>query len=55
MELEGSIPNSQELSTCPYPEPNIFVSNCKVSGEHAVSQMFEALYYNPKGRVFETR
>jgi hypothetical protein len=21
MELEGSIPNSQELSTCPYPEP----------------------------------
>jgi hypothetical protein len=22
MELEGSIPNSQELSTCSYPEPD---------------------------------
>jgi hypothetical protein len=22
MEPEGSIPNSQELSTCPYPEPD---------------------------------
>jgi hypothetical protein len=21
MEPEGSVPNSQELSTCPYPEP----------------------------------
>jgi hypothetical protein len=22
MEPEGSVPNSQELSTCPYPEPD---------------------------------
>jgi hypothetical protein len=24
MELEGSLPHSQELSTCPYPEPDQF-------------------------------
>jgi hypothetical protein len=26
MEPKGSIPNSQELSTCPYPDPDILLS-----------------------------
>jgi hypothetical protein len=41
MEPEGSIPNSQELSTCPYPEPD------QSSPQHPIPPLQDASQYYP--------
>jgi hypothetical protein len=41
MELEGSIPNSQELSTCPYPEPD------QSSPHHPILTLIDPFEYYP--------
>jgi hypothetical protein len=41
MEPEGSIPNSKELSTCPYPEPDLS------SIYHPIQPVQDPSYYFP--------
>jgi hypothetical protein len=41
MEPEGSLPHSQELSTCPYPEPD------KSSPHHPILSLQDPSYYYP--------
>jgi hypothetical protein len=41
MELEGSIPNSQELSTCSYPEPD------QSSPHHPIPPLQDRFLYRP--------
>jgi hypothetical protein len=41
MEPEGSIPNSQELSTCPYPEPD------QSSPHHSIPTLKDPSIYYP--------
>jgi hypothetical protein len=60
MEPEGLSPNSQELSTYPYPEPDQLSSIELVSlinqfqGARG-SAVAKALCYIPEGRGFDTR
>jgi hypothetical protein len=60
MELEGSIPNSQELSTCPYPEPDqssphhpILTNSMELSTTREIpscldTRQFPSILRNPK-------
>jgi hypothetical protein len=45
MEPEGSVPNSQELSTCPYPGPD------QPSAHHLIPPLQDLSYYYPTNYV----
>jgi hypothetical protein len=62
MEPEGSLPHSQVSATCPYPEPDqsrqiLATYNQRYDRYmgHAVSQLVEALCYEPEDCGFHSR